>query len=153
MLFKSILIILFFTINFGTDCDKMQNVRTQFHAIIAEKELVAFLESVEKIDCDLKTPYLASAIMRQAEFTNWPLRKLNYFKEGKQILDDFIVKNPTNVEARYVRLLCQLNAPGFLNYDCKAEDRAYINSHLQAANLPEDFKKIMIFNIKKHTNK
>ncbi|WP_159021721.1 hypothetical protein [Formosa sp. L2A11] len=139
--------------NPATHCNEMSTVRSDFHAIITEKELVVFLEAIEKVDCDLKTPYWASAVMRQAEFTSWPLRKLNYFKEGKEILDDFILQNPTNVEARYIRLLCQLNAPSFLNYDTKDEDRIYINSHLQAADLPADFKKIMLFNIKKHTNK
>ncbi|WP_299777243.1 hypothetical protein [uncultured Formosa sp.] len=139
--------------NSGTDCNKMPKVRSDFHAIITEDELVVFLEDVEKVDCDLKIPYMASAIMRQAEFTNWPFRKLNYFKEGKQVLEDYIAENPNDIEARYVRLLCQLNAPSFLHYDDKDKDRAFINSNLKRSNLPEHFKKIMLFNIEKHTNK
>ncbi|OEI80709.1 hypothetical protein AST99_07810 [Formosa algae] len=153
MLFKSILILLFFTMNSGTDCNKMPKVRSEFHAIITEDELDLFLDNVKTVDCDLKTPYLASAIMRQAEFTNWPFRKLNYFKEGKDVLEDYIAENPNNIEARYMRLLCQLNAPSFLNYDDKEEDRDFINTHIKTANLPEDFKQTMLFNIKKHTNK
>ncbi|WP_434036926.1 hypothetical protein [Formosa sp. 4Alg 33] len=131
----------------------MPEVRADFHAILTEDELMLFIDEMDNVNCEFKLPYLASAIMRQAEFTNWPFRKLNHFKEGKKVLEDFISENPNNIEGRYVRLLCQLNAPSFLNYDNIDEDRAFVNKHIETANLTEDYKKIMLFNIKKHSNK
>jgi len=151
MLFKSLLIVLILTVNTRSNCDQMPEVRADFHAILSEEALEAFIEDMDNIPCDLKTPYLASATMWQAEYTSWPFRKLNYFRKGKQILEEFIAKNPDNIEARYVRLLCQLNAPGFLNYDNIDEDRAFINSNIESSNLPQEYKDIMLFNIKKHT--
>ncbi|QDO92796.1 hypothetical protein FNB79_01995 [Formosa sediminum] len=134
------------------DCNTMPEIRADFHAILSEEALEKFISDMDNVACDLKTPYLASATMWQAEYTNWPFRKLNHFKAGKQILEDYIAKNPNNIEARYVRLLCQLNAPGFLNYDNIEEDRTFINTHIGTANLSEDYKQIMLFNIKKHTD-
>ncbi|WP_148304557.1 hypothetical protein [Formosa agariphila] len=140
------------TMNPQYDCSVMPEVRADFHAILSEEALEQFIADMDNIACDLKTPYLASATMWQAEYTSWPFRKLNYFRAGKQILEDFIASNPNNIEARYVRLLCQLNAPGFLNYNNIEEDRAFINANISTANLSEDYKKIMLFNIKKHTD-
>ncbi|WP_435137059.1 hypothetical protein [Formosa sp. A9] len=119
----------------------MLSIREQYHLVQTENQLELFLDTLDAVECDDKTPYLASAIMRKAEFTSWPLKKISYFKEGKNMLEDFILKHPKHLEARYVRVLTQHSIPKFLGYSSNIdEDLQFINTHLETAELPENYK-------------
>ncbi|MDW5287499.1 hypothetical protein [Formosa sp. PL04] len=136
--------------NSQMNCSDMPAIREGFHNINSEATLNSFLESAEDVNCDLKTPYKASAIMRKAEYTSWPFKKLSYFKEGKQLLEDFVKSHPNNIEGRYVRLLTQVSLPGFLNYsDDKEADYNFINTHIAASDLPETYKREILLTINK----
>jgi hypothetical protein len=45
-----------------------------------------------------------------------PYKKINYFKTGKDVLEQAIQKEPLNVELRFIRFSIQCNAPKFLDY-------------------------------------
>ena len=150
MLFKSLILILFLTVNSQMNCSDMPTIRAGFHDITSEATLNSFIESTEQVNCDIKTPYVASAIMRKAEYTAWPFKKLSYFKEGKQMLEVFIKSHPNNIEGRYVRLITQVNIPSFLNYSDDMEtDYNFINEHIAGSNLPESYKREILLSIKK----
>lgn len=135
-----------------TNCNGMLSLREQYHHIQTENQLSSFFDALDAVDCEDKTPYLASAIMRKAEFTNWPFKKLSYFKEGKDLLEDFISTHPNHIEARYVRVLTQRNVPGLLNYsDNINEDLEFINAHIDSSDLPDDYKQVMLKNITENT--
>ncbi|WP_194766781.1 hypothetical protein [Tamlana sp. I1] len=154
MLYKIVLVTMVILGKPFINCDGMNAIRMAYHNVKTEAQLTELLHEIEIINCIEKEPYLASTIMRQAEFTSWPHKKLKYFKEGKALLEDFILKHPNSIEGRYIRLLTQTNAPSFLNYNNEIlEDKQFIEAHIEASNLPEDYKNKMKQNIYKHTNK
>jgi hypothetical protein len=65
-------------------CLEIIEVRTQFHDIDTEEKLIKFTSELEQITCDKAQPYLASAIMQQAEYALFPTKKMSYFKKGKK---------------------------------------------------------------------
>ncbi len=141
-------------ININTDCSSLEEVRDKYHTIKTHKDLKAFLSYTENNDCDKITPYLASCIMQKAEYTIWPFKKLSYFNVGKRQLENYIKENPFNIEARYVRFLIQNKTPAFLGYKNKIEiDKKFIEANITNADLPKNYKKIILLNIKKITNK
>jgi hypothetical protein len=65
-----------------------------------------------------------------------PATKLHLFKEGKKRLEAAIQREPGNAEYRFLRLIVQENAPGFLGYKSNIEtDGAFIRKSY--ASLPE----------------
>lgn len=61
--------------------------------------------------------YYAAAHMIMAKHTVNPIRKLNYFNQGKELFSKAIKAYPQNVELRFLRFVVQVKTPGFLNYD------------------------------------
>lgn len=134
---------------FAQGCEKMTEVRNQFHKARSEKTVASFLSFAKKISCTKATPYVATATMRQAEFVNSPIQKLRYFKKGKAVLEQYIDQHPTDIEARYVRILVQKNIPSLLGYSSDIEsDQKYIRAHIDHSNLSASYKKTILKYIK-----
>jgi hypothetical protein len=55
--------------------------------------------------------------MLKAKYESNPFTKLSYFNEGKDLIERSILRDPNNIELRYIRFTIQRNLPGFLNYD------------------------------------
>ncbi len=125
----------------------IDEVRTEFHGIDSEKKLNDFIEMVAEVEDERKVPYQIAALMKRAEYTSNPFKKLKFFSQGKQELEAFITSNPTNIEAHYVRLLIQSEVPEFLGYRQDVnQDCSFIIEHLDTAPLPLSYKKTI-----KHT--
>ncbi len=74
---------------------------------------------------------LVEAMMAEHAFN--PMKKLSYFNNGKDRLENAIKKKNGSVELRYLRLGIQLNVPSILGYsDSIEKDKAYILSNLSA---------------------
>lgn len=145
------LITLFIVFSLGTlksdacTSSQMIKVRQLFHAARTEVKLKAFLSYVQKVDCVDAKPYLASAIMQQAEYAFSPLTKLKYFNKGKAQLEAFIAKHPQHIEARYVRVLVQKSVPSVLGYKSNIRtDKKYITSHLNTSKLSSTYQKTIL---------
>jgi len=145
-MFKLILFFLLF--NNSYDCSEINTVRNEYHALDSKDRLKAFLSKTENSDCKEFTPYIASALMQQAEYVFSPVSKYNYFNRGRKMLEQYISKNPSSIDARYVRVMVQSNSPGFLNYksDIKS-DIAYIRKNIGKYNMPENMKTMILNNI------
>ena len=140
---------LIFSLFFGVTCD-LNNIRNTYHSVDTEEELTAFLDVLNACDNADKTPFYASAVMQQAQFTFWVNKKYEYFAEGKEILENYIQQHPSSLDARYIRLLIQNETPAMLGYKDKIkEDLAYLRSHLPDANLPVAYKTLIEKNINK----
>lgn len=119
----------------------IENIRRDYHALNSEKKVRSFINSYSDTSCEKATPYLASAIMQQAQYTIFPHKKFNYFVSGKTQLEQFIARYPNDIEGRYVRLLVQSNSPALLGYKTNIkEDKAYIESHLHKSDLPLSYQ-------------
>ncbi|MFI5152234.1 MAG: hypothetical protein ACHQET_02795 [Chitinophagales bacterium] len=94
-------------------------------------------QQIEDVDKQLKIigastiagrdAFQGALLMKKAGLTAEPHLKLKYFKSGHKKLEAAIQKDSGNVEYRFLRLMIQEHAPGFLAYrgDMK-KDSAYI---------------------------
>jgi len=74
----------------------------------------------------LMLAYRGAAEMTMANCVFNPWKKYNYFKKGKNALEQAIQKEPKNLEIRYLRFLTQSYLPFFLNYNNLEEDKKFI---------------------------
>lgn len=149
---KLLFILLSFFVSHTTDCSGIEEIRSTYHKIETNEDLKNFIVLARTINCQQTIPYVASCIMKKAENTFWPYKKLKYFNEGKKLLEDYILKNPTNLEARYVRFLVQNRVPFFLGYHKDQDlDKKFIEVNIEHAALPEAYKKTIVYTIKKLT--
>jgi len=89
--------------------------------------LVNFCSNEENLK---QKAYLGAGLVLKAKHANSPFSKLNFFKKGRQILNDVINKNSNFVEFRWLRYCLQKNAPKFLNYDKNIfEDSLFIKQN------------------------
>lgn len=79
------------------------------------RSLAAELESLESPSSQDQV-YLGALYMRMADFQKVPAQKLASFKQGRELLEQEIEKQPKEVEFRFVRMIIQEQAPAFLNY-------------------------------------
>lgn len=76
--------------------------------------------------------YHAVATANLALHTVMPISKYNYFRQGRDMIEEAIVKMPDNVELRFLRLTIQIGTPAFLDYNQHiATDREMILAHLE----------------------
>jgi len=74
-----------------------------------------------------KDAFYGAILMKKSKSLPTIKRKLDTFREGRELLETSIKKDPDNIEFRFLRLATQENAPGFLSYnDNKKEDAARI---------------------------
>jgi hypothetical protein len=131
-----------------TDCSEIQSIRNQYHIDKTSDELDSYIAYLEKINCNLAQPYLASSVMQKAEHSFLPTSKLKYFNSGKKMLEYFIEMNPDNIEAKYVRAMTQSEIPSFLGYNNAMKgDVDFIKKNIKSSDLPEDYQKIILKNI------
>jgi hypothetical protein len=102
------------------------------------KDLVnAQLKDLSSAPPELKDAFVGAMTMKKAGIGGSPTTKLHLFKVGHKLLEDAINKDPKNAEFRFLRLMIQENAPGFLGYKSDTEkDSEYIRKSYKS--LPED---------------
>lgn len=99
--------------------------RNTFHSSQDEAVLETILTTVpqEEDEANMATimAYKAVSETMKAEHKFSPISKLQLFNAGKGKLEAVLEARPTT-EARYLRLLVQLNVPGILNYSNNIEE-------------------------------
>jgi len=117
--------------------------RTAFYRAMASDNqtlVEAQISELNQVSSNLKNAFLGAMIMKRAGIVGNPVYKLWLFKKGHELLEDAIKANPNNIEFRFLRLMIQENAPGFLGYnDSEEKDSEYIRSAYHS--LPENLQK------------
>lgn len=152
---KYLLFSLIFSLQlFANECDQLEKVRALFKKGVNEVELGEMIQLCESnATCNLIIPYWAAATMKKAEFAWSPLNKLKYFNKGKKMLEDFIKKNPTNIEAKYIRWLTQKMAPAFLSYNKNlADDYQYIQKNIAKSAVDKEYQTFILKHIQELQN-
>ena len=151
---KTLILTLLFSINItANNCEHLVQVRNIFQAGMNKKQLEKMILICEKATCPKIIPYHAAAIMKKADFVWSVFKKLSNFKKGKKMLEDFIKKNPEDVEARYIRWLTQKMVPKFLGYNNNIkEDYLFIQDNIVNSNIDKDYQKVIFNHIKKIKN-
>ena len=88
--------------------------------------------------------YKGAASTINADCLRSPAKKLKSFKQGRELLDQAIEKEPDNPEIRFIRYMVQDGAPAFLNYDDRDADlQIWFDYYSVNANEPATFTKKM----------
>ncbi len=71
--------------------------------------------------------YRSMLLFMEAKYAINPYTKLNYFKKGRNKMEETLKLYPNNIENRFLRLAIQTKLPGFLGYHgSKKEDKDFI---------------------------
>lgn len=126
----------------------VEEVRIQFPNIETLEETDAFLEVLKNESTPEGKGYIAAMLFMKSHFVKNPFSKFKYFKQGKQLLDNNINRNPSNIEIRYIRFIMQKQIPDFLGYSENiTDDFNIITSNLKESSLPKSFKIEMLNNM------
>ena len=88
----------------------------------------AQLEELKQAPASERDAFMGAMTMKKAGLGGNPITRLNLFIEGHKLLENAISQNPFNAEFRFLRVMIQENAPGFLGYnDDMSKDVLYIN--------------------------
>ena len=119
----------------------IDEVRTQFPNITSEEQADNFIKQLDG-DTSLEAKgYVAAMNFMKSRFVKNPFSKFKYFKIGKNTLDEVIIRNPKNIEMRYIRYLMQKQIPEFLGYhENISEDFNTIIDQIEGSNLNQSFK-------------
>jgi hypothetical protein len=129
--------------------ENLSYVRNEFHKNTQESlENIISLKMTGDSDYNQILAYVGASNAKMASYVSSPLSKLKYFNKGKANLNESLA-NKKSVESAYLRLLIQLNAPSFLNYnDFIEEDLSFFEDNINSDPLPNSFKQKMIDNLK-----
>ncbi len=96
-------------------------------------QLVKELEAIKRTDKAVLVAYKAASLTLLAKASKGAKSKKIYFKEGVELLEFIISKNPKNIELRFIRLTIQEKSPKFLKYkEHINEDKLFIYNHLKS---------------------
>jgi hypothetical protein len=77
--------------------------------------------------------YTGALTMKKAQFMSTPKEKALVFKDGRDMLEAMIKKDPSNTEYRFLRLAIQENVPKILKYSGQIEeDKKHIIKHYKS---------------------
>lgn len=128
--FLTILIASFFMVS----PPSLSEVRKSYVVAVNDKE-AAFqlnedLANIKKEDKKTVVAYKGAVLTLMAKFTKTIREKKIFFTEGATLLEYAILEEPNNIEARYIRLGIQENAPKIVGYQKnKKEDKRFILDH------------------------
>lgn len=110
----------------------LENIRINYQKAVLDKKLCRTM--IETLgsgpQSTLHLSYLGAFQSIWAKHTINPIAKLKTFKRGKKNIENAVIREPNNVEIRFVRLSVQLNSPSFLGYKTDIEeDRKFIQTN------------------------
>ena len=77
------------------------------------------------------TAYHGASLAAAAACVGNPMDKLKYFRRGKQLIEEAVMKQPNELEIRFLRFATQTKAPSFLGYTANIDvDRQFILKQL-----------------------
>ncbi len=105
------------------------NIRTRFYTAMAGEDTLkinASLKELQSSSAPERIAFEATLYMKKAGYVRPVGAKLDMFKKGHAILEEEIIKQSTNVEYRFCRLMIQENAPRILGYRGEIDNDAEI---------------------------
>lgn len=138
------LLVVFFTTLFFLSSD-LTSVRKQYLSAPDSSEVAEeFFKAVKDVKDDSSdntlVAYKAAAYTLMAKHEKALLKKKDLFTQGAKLLEAVIKRDPSNYEARLLRLSIQENAPKITGYNKKiTEDKSFLirNYKIQKADLKE----------------
>ena len=141
-------ILLLIILQLPKEAPEEEKVRTLFIDAVNDKkkaiELLAYIDMCKSTPISLG--YQGATKMLLAKFEFNVFKKYDLFQEGKNELENAILRDPESVELKFIRFSCQTNVPWFLNYKCslKRDKEVLIYSIKENNSLIEPIKKQII---------
>lgn len=113
----------------GAQNISLEEIRALYQQAASSEEAAETLQRLEEVGEEepVLLAYKASGTMLMAKYAFSPFRKLSYFKEGKELLQQAVDAAPEKVEIRFLRFALQDSTPGFLGYkDFMEEDKEFL---------------------------
>lgn len=113
----------------------LQDIRRDMSAVFADEDLcdayIARFKEEGTSGSALLLGYSGALRMAKGKHAFDPISKMIHFGAGKDLLEEAIAQDPTNVELRFLRLTIQVNVPRFMNYsDDREADLAIVEGKL-----------------------
>ncbi len=133
----------------GSETRYAYDVRSSFHDNMkSEQALTEITDLSIGSDSALVLGYQGISDAMLADHSFFVLTKYIHFKEGKEKIERAIEMEPHNAELRYLRMLIQLNTPGFLGYnDNIEEDFDHFIKHIRFSGLSEEWISTFVENL------
>lgn len=147
ILISILLLVPFF--NYANENEQLIKLRNKFYAVAENKiqleEYSEFLYQQEQNNLPAIQGYQAMLFMFQAKKSWNPYHKFNYFNKGRNLLEQLINQNQSNIELRFLRLCIQVNLPAILNYDNRNSDLKYLKENINELDDKDLSKRIESF--------
>ncbi len=99
----------------------------EYHQIKTKEEELNFIEAYRDSENISLQGYVISLEMKQAKYMFSPIKKYSTFNRSRTRIENLILKNPNNVDLRYIRLVIQENVPLVLGYKSSIkEDKVFL---------------------------
>ncbi len=128
----SLLILSSFT-NANLSITEVRNIYEK--AVYNQQAAADLLEKLNSSNNNTFWGYKGAVTMVMAKHVFGPYKKLNYFKTGKEILEQALQKEPSNIELRFLRFSIQSSSPKFLDYHSNLSgDKALLLKEVKTLN-------------------
>lgn len=125
----------------------LEHIRLNYYASVEKEELVTELEKFinKKFTSDrskyptLILAYVAALQSVKSKHAFWPTEKYSYFKKSMSLFDEVMLKDPKNLEIRFLRFAILHYVPSFLGYSAERSEDARI---IVAELIKQDFSSI-----------
>lgn len=134
-MFKGVLLLLMLS-SFTASNLSITEVRNAYEkAVYSEQVANELLDKLNSTNNNTLLGYKGTVTMMMAKHVFSPYKKLNYFKAGKEILEQAILKEPLNIELRFLRFSIQSNSPKFLDYHSNLfSDKSFLLKEVKTIN-------------------
>lgn len=106
----------------------IQNIfeKSIFYNVISGSDIKAINHTIFILEKEprssINNAYLGALLIKKSLFVQKSKEKIASFNKGKLLLEKEVVKNPDNIEIRFIRLIIQENTPKFLKYNYNIEE-------------------------------
>jgi len=114
----------------------LEQIRLEFPKASKEEDACSELYSKMEQSVNKTEPiwmaYHGTVTVMMAKYSLNPFRKLQYFKDGRSLIEESLQKESKNIELRFLRFTVQDHTPFFLDYHDELEnDKKFILDHLE----------------------
>jgi len=119
----------------------LEEIRRDFPKASKDESACGELYSKMELSANKTDPiwmaYHGTITVMLAKYSMNPFRKLQYFKSGRILIDQSLLKDPNNIELRFLRFTVQDHTPFFLDYHEDLEnDKKFILAQLEKVPFP-----------------
>lgn len=122
---RLIITVFFLILTFFIEAQSLSDVRSQFHAAVLDsdntKKFYDYMAKIENPSVTVEAYQAVSEALLAQVIWN-PFKKLSQVMKYDELMSAAIVKDPKNVEIRFLRLAIEYNLPSFLGISTHLEE-------------------------------